>query len=125
LLSRAAQAARYAGDRERAVALGRRALAELDPAAEPVRAARLYERLGEYSSWDDLAALECYEHALALLPPDATAERAQLLAAQGHALMGLRRSGEARACCEAPLAASDVDPAAAAGLTLGLVLAFL
>jgi DNA-binding CsgD family transcriptional regulator len=125
LLSRAAQAARYAGDRERAVVGGRAGLAELDEAAEPIRSALLYERLGEYTSWDDLAALECYERALRLLPPDASAERARLLAAQGHALMGLRRWDEARACCEAALTASDAEPAAAAGLTLGLVLAFL
>jgi DNA-binding CsgD family transcriptional regulator/tetratricopeptide (TPR) repeat protein len=125
LLSRAAQAARYAGDRERAVVLGQRALAEVDEKAEPVHAARLYERLGEYASWDDLAALERYEHALGLLPPTASGERARLLAAQGHALMGLRRWEEARVCCEAALAASDAEPAAAAGLTLGLVLAFI
>jgi DNA-binding CsgD family transcriptional regulator/tetratricopeptide (TPR) repeat protein len=125
LLSRTAQAARYAGDRERAVTFGRQALAELDETAEPVRAARLYERLGEYASWDDRAALDCYERALALLPGDPTPERARLLAAQGHALMGLRRWPEARDRCEAALAIADDAQAAAAGLTLGLVLAFL
>jgi DNA-binding CsgD family transcriptional regulator len=125
LLSRTAQAARYAGDRERAVTFGRQALAELDETAEPVRAARLYERLGEYASWDDRAALDCYERALALLPDGPGPERARLLAAQGHALMGLRRWPEARDRCEAALAIGDDVQAAAAGLTLGLVLAFL
>ena len=125
LLSRTAQAARYAGDRERAVTFGRQALAELDHGVEPVRAARLYERLGEYASWDDRAALDSYEQALALLPPGPTPERARLLAAQGHALMGLRRWEEARDRCEAALAIGDDVQAAAAGLTLGLVLAFL
>jgi DNA-binding CsgD family transcriptional regulator len=125
LLSRTAQAARYAGDRERAVTFGRQALAELGETAEPVRAALLYERLGEYASWDDRAALDCYERALALLPPGPSAERARLLAAQGHALMGLRRWPEARDRCEAALAIADDAQAAAAGLTLGLVLAFL
>jgi DNA-binding CsgD family transcriptional regulator len=125
LLARTAQAARYAGDRERAVTFGRQAVAELDETAEPTRAARLYERLGEYASWDDRAALDCYERALALLPPDPGPDRARLLAAQGHALMGLRRWPEARDRCEAALAIADDMQAAAAGLTLGLVLAFL
>jgi DNA-binding CsgD family transcriptional regulator len=129
LLSRAAQAARFTGDREQAVAYGRRALDELDAEAEPLRAARLYERLGEYASWDDRAALDCYERALALLPADPTPERARLLAAQGHALMGMRRWEDARSRCEAALAAAaevgEETLAAASGITLGLVLAFL
>ena len=52
-------------------------------------------------------------------------DRARLLAAQGHALMGLRRWPEARDRCEAALAIADDVQAAAAGLTLGLVLAYL
>ena len=67
LLSRAAQAARYSGAQPRALALGRAALAAHDHTADPQRAARLYERLGEYHSWDDAAALECYAAALRLL----------------------------------------------------------
>jgi DNA-binding CsgD family transcriptional regulator/tetratricopeptide (TPR) repeat protein len=129
LLTQASQAARYTGDRERAVTLGRQALGEVDEAAAPVRAARLYERVGEYASWDDRAALEYYDRALALLPPGPLPERARLLAAQGHALMGMRRWEEARERCELALAAADdVDgrpQAAAAGVTLGLVLGFL
>ena len=112
LLSRAAQAARFSGDPERAVALCREALA-LEQ--EPGRRAALYERLGEYHFWDDEIALECYEHALALQPGEP-----RLLAAKGHALMGLRRWEESRACCEAALAAG-----AAPRITLGVVLAFL
>ena len=112
LLSRAAQAARFSGDPERAVTLCREALAlEQDPA----RRAALYERLGEYHFWDDEIALECYEHALALQPGEP-----RLLAAKGHALMGLRRWEESRACCEAALAAG-----APPRITLGVVLAFL
>ena len=128
LLSRTAQAARFSGDRERAVALAREALERIDPVAEPVRAARLYERLGEYQSWDDEAALTCYRAALRHLPEASTAERARLLAAEGHALMGLRRWEEARGRCEAALAlarAGDEAEATGAGITLGLVLAFL
>ncbi|MDA0160235.1 AAA family ATPase [Solirubrobacter ginsenosidimutans] len=112
LLARAAQAARFTGDPERAVALCREAIA-LESDGE--RRARLYERLGEYQFWDDAAALECYEAALALTP-----RAPRLLAAKGHALMGLRRWDEARACCEAGLAAG-----AAPRITLGVVLAFL
>ena len=112
LLSRAAQAARFSGDPERAVALCREALA-LEQ--EPGRRADLYERLGEYHFWDDETALECYEHALALQP-----DEPRLLAAKGHALMGLRRWEESRACCEAALAAG-----AAPRITLGVVLTFL
>ena len=77
--------------------------------------ARLYERLGEYHFWDDEAALACYEEALRLRPGEP-----RLLAAKGHALMGLRRWEEARACCEAALEAG-----AAPRITLGVVLAFL
>ena len=106
LLARAAQAARFAGDPERAVALCREAIALTD---EPARKALLYERLGEFHFWDDEAALECYERALALLPGEP-----RLLAAEGHALMGLRRWDEARACCEAAL-----DAGAGPRITLG------
>jgi DNA-binding CsgD family transcriptional regulator len=115
LLAAAAQAARYAGDADRAVALCREALAALDHGAEPERAARLYERLGEYTYWDDEAALACYAAGLRLLPGDP-----RLLAGEGHALMGLRRWAEARERCEAALAAG-----AGPRITLGLVLAFL
>jgi DNA-binding CsgD family transcriptional regulator len=112
LLSRAAQAARFSGDPERAVALCREALGlERDP---PRRAA-LYERLGEFHFWDDQAALDCYERALELQPG-----APRLLAAKGHALMGLRRWEESRACCEAALSAG-----AAPRITLGVVLTFL
>ena len=81
----------------------------------PPRRARLFERLGEYHFWDDEIALGCYEQALALCPGEP-----RLLAAKGHALMGLRRWSEARACCEAALSAG-----AAPRITLGVVLAFL
>jgi DNA-binding CsgD family transcriptional regulator len=129
LLSRAAQAARFSGDVDRAVALGRLALDALDHVTEPVRAAALYERLGEYQFWDDSAALDCYAEALALLPPEAASERARLLAAQGRALMGLRRWSEARERCEAAIVAArsagDDLQTARASITLGVVLAYL
>ena len=43
-----------------------------------------------------------------------------MLGARGHALMGLRRWEESRACCEAALAAG-----AGPRITLGLVLGYL
>jgi DNA-binding CsgD family transcriptional regulator/tetratricopeptide (TPR) repeat protein len=119
LLARAAQAARFDGDRDRALELAREALELLED--DPSREARLCERLGEYESFDDHAALAWYERALGLLPSGPSPERARLLAAQGHALMGLRRWQEARVCCEAALEQGHDT----AGLTLGLVLAFL
>jgi DNA-binding CsgD family transcriptional regulator len=129
LLSRAAQAARFSGDRERAITLGRRALNELDASVDPARAARLFERLGEAHFWDDETALGWYGKALALLPAGPSPERARLLAAEGHALMGLRRWADARARCEQALdigRAIDRHEADAGALTtLGLVLAFL
>ena len=129
LLVQAARAARFGGDRERSVDLVRQAIAELDPRADPGRAALLHARLGEYLYWDDEAALDCYGRALELLPAGSGTERARLLTAEGHALMGLRRWPEARARCESALAIArelgDAREEAAARITLGLVLAFL
>jgi ATP/maltotriose-dependent transcriptional regulator MalT len=127
LLSRAAQAARFTGDQTRAVELALAAVGAVDPEREPVRAALLYERLGEHYVWDDERALGCYDRALALLPSGPSPERARLLAAKGHALMGLRRLDASRADCEAALAVAAAVGAEAqeaqARLTLGLVLA--
>ena len=129
LLSRAAQAARFSGDREHAIALGRCALDELDTTVDPARAARLFERLGEAHFWDDETALGWYGKALDLLPAGPSPERARLLAAEGHALMGLRRWAEARARSEQALDISSEigwhEADAGALTTLGLVLAFL
>jgi DNA-binding CsgD family transcriptional regulator/tetratricopeptide (TPR) repeat protein len=129
VLSRAAQAARYSGDQPRALVLGRAALEAHDHAGDPERAARLYERLGEYHSWDDEAALDCYGNALRLVGDDPTPIRARLLAAEGHAMMGLRRWAESRERCQQALAvaagAGDEAQEAAARTTLGITLGFL
>ena len=85
LLARAAQAARFAGDPERAVALCREAIELTD---EPARKALLYERLGEFHFWDDEAALECYERALALLPGEPRLLAARGARADGPAALG-------------------------------------
>jgi DNA-binding CsgD family transcriptional regulator len=130
LLARAAQAARFAGNPDRAIVLCEDALDRLDHAAEPVRAAVLYERLGECHFWDDATALGCYRQGLGLLPKGrALPERARLLAAEGHAQMGLRDWEASRASCEAALAVAAELGApeleAGARTTLGLLLGFL
>ena len=124
LLSAAAQAARFTGDHESAVRL---ALAALDHESEPVRAALIHERLGEYHYFDDEAALEHYRQALELLPASAGAERARVLGAEGDALLGLRRWHESLEHCEAALAAAGDAQAlkASVQITLGVTLAFL
>jgi DNA-binding CsgD family transcriptional regulator len=122
LLSAAAQAARFSGDHESAVRL---ALTALELEDEPVRAALIHERLGEYHYFDDEAALEHYRQALELLPASATAERARVLAAEGDALLGLRRWHESVERCEAALAGAGDGLEASVRITLGLTLAFL
>jgi DNA-binding NarL/FixJ family response regulator len=78
LLARAAQAARWTGDSDRARELCQLALDAFDHAADPIRAARLYERLGRYQPWNVQASLAAYACALDLLPEDRVAERMRL-----------------------------------------------
>ena len=106
LLGRAAEAAYLAGDQQRAVTLARTALAGLDVAAEPVRAALLAERLGWYL-WlsDGDAALDAYQQAIDLLPDEPpSAARARVLAGQARALFMASRLRAARASAEEALA---------------------
>ena len=78
LLARAAQAARWMGDSEKARELCDCALEAFDHASDPLRAARLYERLGRYQPWNVAASLEAYGRALDLLPTRCVAERMRL-----------------------------------------------
>jgi DNA-binding NarL/FixJ family response regulator/tetratricopeptide (TPR) repeat protein len=106
LLRRAAEAANLAGSSDRAVALGRSALALVDASAEPLMAAVLHERVGRYLWINGLSREALAELRLAVtsMPPDApTAERARVLGAEGHLLMLLGRGAEARARCEEAL----------------------
>jgi DNA-binding CsgD family transcriptional regulator/tetratricopeptide (TPR) repeat protein len=106
LLERAAEAAYLARDQQRAVALARAALANVDVAAEPVRAALLAERLGWYL-WltDSDAALDAYQQAIDLLTPEPpTAARAWVLARQAQALVMASQVRAARASAEEALA---------------------
>ena len=129
VLAHCAQATRHAGDWDAAVALCRQALERIDVAAEPQRAAALHERIGEYTFWDDDAALAEYARALQLLREQDAAERARVLAAEALALHYQQRWDEAseRAQAAAGLAARAGEPSieAYARLTLGTALAFL
>ncbi len=83
LLRLAASASSIAGDRGRAEVLLRSALAELDPAADPLRRAALLSRLARIQWTLNRAAqgLETAQEALALLPEDdRSSERVGLIA---------------------------------------------
>jgi ATP/maltotriose-dependent transcriptional regulator MalT len=108
LLARAGAA--YISDFGRSIVLTKRALQELDPAAEPGRAALLLERLGKarWSQGKGQLALEAWDSALALLPPDPPSEeRARLLAAKAAGLMLWGRYADGRAMADEALAAAD------------------
>ncbi len=107
LLGRAAQAAMAAGDHQRAIKLARAALANVDTAAEPVRAALLAEQLGSYLMWwppGSDEALEVYQQAVDLLPGGPSAARARVLAGLAHALVTASRLHAGRASAEEALA---------------------
>src|SRR5215207_8256585 len=130
LLARAAEAAANSGAAERAVALVRSALAELDPAAEPLRAAQLTERLAFHLRIAGRpGAFEAYQEAVRLVPPGPTVARARVLAGLGQALMLRARSAEAIATCEEAIevarAAGDPVVEAHALNSLGTALARL
>jgi DNA-binding CsgD family transcriptional regulator len=129
LLRHSAQMARLMGDWDTAIARCREAIAIVDADAEPLRAALLHERAGEYLLWDDEAALECYSTALSLLPPECRRERARILGAKALALHFLQRWQQASDCSrealdEARAAGARTEEGYAANV-LGLALAFL
>jgi DNA-binding CsgD family transcriptional regulator len=106
LFGRAAQAAHQIGDEQRAVALARAGLGELDAAAEPIRAALLAELLGSYL-WllASAEAQDVYQWAVDLLaaaPPSAALAR--VLAGRAKALMMVSRLRDAQASAEEALA---------------------
>lgn len=81
VLRRAATCAGARGEASRAVALIREALEHVDPERDPLRAAALHERLGNFlraagASSESFAA---FDRAVALLPPGTSAERARVL----------------------------------------------
>ena len=107
VLHRAAEAADLAGRRELTVALGIRALGQIDAAAEPLRAGVLLERLGQYHwrALDSSAAVAAIERAVATVPADPpTRERAHMLAAHGRVLMLVGRPSQAMTRCQEAVA---------------------
>ena len=88
-LTRSADVAAFTGAVKRAVGLLEDALARVDPAIEPVRAAVLLARLGDrrHVAGDEAGGLAAFEEAEQLLdgaPP--SAERARVLAGHAYAL---------------------------------------
>jgi DNA-binding CsgD family transcriptional regulator/tetratricopeptide (TPR) repeat protein len=105
LLARAGEAAANAGAADRAVALHRAALAEVDPAADPLLAAQLTERLAFHLRVAGRpGASEAYQEAVRLVPPEPSAARARVLAGLGQALMLRARFTEAASVCEEAIA---------------------
>ncbi len=128
LLARAAQAARWMGDSERAYELCERALDSFDHASDPLRAALLFERLGRYQPWNTEASLEAYRRALDVLPADRTAERMRVYVDEALALSFQSRWDQAceRAAAAIELAQGDRTLAteASARAVLGVAVAF-
>jgi DNA-binding CsgD family transcriptional regulator/tetratricopeptide (TPR) repeat protein len=131
LSSWAAQRALQNDDAPRAVELGRRAVA-LAGDADPVRAALLHERLGNYlfAAGSRDAGLAARERAVELVPAQPpSADRAHVLAALGHAFMLVWRHEASRPICEQALALARAVGARSAELraqaVLGVDLAYL
>jgi len=128
LTLRAAEAASAAGDAQRAVSLTEDAATTADPAADPARAARVYERLGlhllETGRAED--ALRARARALELVPVQPpTPLRALVTAAMAQALFNARRRDEARRWCDEALMAArgagSADDEADVLITLGMI----
>jgi DNA-binding CsgD family transcriptional regulator/tetratricopeptide (TPR) repeat protein len=131
VLQHAAESAYLAGDPNRAITLTRAALAGVDAAEDPVRAGLLHVRLGGYlRATGGEGAFAEYEAAVRLVPASPPlAERAQVLAAYGEALIGQGRYTESRALCEEAIAiAGQIGALVEQGdarRALGVDLAFL
>jgi DNA-binding CsgD family transcriptional regulator/tetratricopeptide (TPR) repeat protein len=131
LCSWAAELASQAGVAPRAVELAQQAI-DLVEERDPLRAARLYDRLGRYlhESGRTDAALSAFEHVVDLVPAEPpSAERAHALAALADGLMLAWRFEESLAICEQALALARTVGADAvelrALLDLGRDLAYL
>jgi DNA-binding CsgD family transcriptional regulator/tetratricopeptide (TPR) repeat protein len=131
VLQHAADSAYLAGDPNRAITLTQAALADVDTARDPVRAGLLHGRLGGYlRATGGEGAVAQYEAAVRLVPTSPPlAERAQVLAAFGEALIGQGHYRESRDLCEEAIAiARQVGALAEEGdarRALGVDLAFL
>ena len=97
LLTRAAEAAGFAAQAQRALVLLTEALGQLDPEVDQVRAALLHMRLGD-QSWvagNEPACLAALADAVRLLPSGSSPERARVLAVYAQWLMLAGRYGDA------------------------------
>jgi DNA-binding CsgD family transcriptional regulator len=109
IIEQAAEAAAQSGDPRRSIDLVRSALAEVDAAAEPMRAGVLQHRLAWYlnESGDWQSGVIALERAVDLIPIDPPSpERARVLADLAHSLMIRNRYGDSLALGEAALAIS-------------------
>jgi len=108
LMERTAEAASMAGDNARAQALARQILAQIDPAAEPARAALRWERLGRFCwlTGDQAASWHAYEQAIRTVPAEPSAARAKVLAATAQSLMLRSLHLSARGYAEQAIAVS-------------------
>ena len=131
VLQHAAESAYLAGDPIRAITLTRAALLDVDAAQDPVRAGLLHGRLGGYlRATGGEGAFEHYQAAVRLVPTSPPlAERAQVLAAFGEALIVQARYRDSRdLCTEAIEVARQIGALADEGdarRALGVDLAFL
>jgi DNA-binding CsgD family transcriptional regulator/tetratricopeptide (TPR) repeat protein len=131
VLQHAGDSAYLAGDPNRAITLTRAALASVDAAADPVRGGLLHVRLGGYlRATGGEGAFAEYEAAVRLVPASPPlAERAQVLAAFGEALITQARFRESRRLCEEAIAiAGQIGALVEEGdarRALGVDLAFL
>jgi DNA-binding CsgD family transcriptional regulator/tetratricopeptide (TPR) repeat protein len=131
VLQHAAESAYLAGDPNRAITLTQAALVDVEATKDPVRAGLLHGRLGGYlRATGGEGAFAEYEAAVRLVPTSPPlAERAQVLAAFGEALIGQGHYRESRDLCEEAIAiAGQIGALAEEGdarKALGVDLAFL
>jgi DNA-binding NarL/FixJ family response regulator len=106
LLTRAADAAGFAAQAQRALVLLTEALDRLDPAVDPVRVALLYMRLGgqRWHVGDEPGCLAALDQAVRIMPAEPSAERARVLGHLAQWLMMADRDRDAVGCAKQALA---------------------
>ena len=89
VLRHAAAAAAYTGQSARSLALARSAIDAVDADADPLRAAFLHERLGNYMRWagETEEGFAAYARAMELLPDGESPQRARLLEHRARGMM--------------------------------------
>jgi DNA-binding CsgD family transcriptional regulator/tetratricopeptide (TPR) repeat protein len=111
LLRQASLAANYAGESARAIGLARRALEEVDSAAETLEAARAWAHLGKLlrGGGETDESLAAYERAMTLLPDGEPLERARLLEGRaGHLMLRGRYTESEAMAAEAAATAREL-----------------